>query len=403
MKSRTAILIQILLTCFLGAVLHCTAAVIRPFPQADKFASHGLRPSNLTQAQLNSAVSDYYFYWKSNYFMPSAKIASDCKVNFDGTGTTVSEAIGYGMLLTVYMAGADTNAKACFDGLNHFRKCFPSCINPVLMCWKMPPNEAAVRDDCATDGDLDMALALLLAHRQWGDAVYFQEATNLIHNIATSLVRPDFSLRLGDWDTETEDSEKTRLSDFMPTHFRVFQKATGDGLWEKVESRCYAVIDELQTNSAPATGLFPDFAILGGGHWKPVKKKILESSHDGDFSYNSCRVPWRIGWSAATLEDARARQILERLMSWVTVHTKKPEDFKPGYRLNGKRWGGDSYDSACFISPTGVAAMATGHQRWLDQTFAYAMSRRDGYFEDSVNLLCLLCMSGNAWLPDYSK
>jgi hypothetical protein len=83
----------------------------------------------------------------------------------------------------------------------------------------------------------------------------------------------------------------------------------------------------------------------------------------------------------------------------VTTHEKEPKDFKPGYSLEGGAIGGKKYESACFISPTGVAAMTTGRQLWLDQTFSFAIKSRDGYFEDTVNLLCLLVMTGNAWLP----
>ena len=136
------------------AVVNC------PFPQAASITGHGLKPDNSTQAQLNAAVASYYNYWKSKYLAPATKVAGDYKVNFDGKGTTVSEAMGYGMLLTAYMAGADPDAKTCFDGLNRFRKRFPSNVNPALMCWKIPAKENAVSDDGATDGDLDMALAL---------------------------------------------------------------------------------------------------------------------------------------------------------------------------------------------------------------------------------------------------
>jgi hypothetical protein len=62
------------------------------------------------------------------------------------------------------MAGANPDAKNCFDGLNRFRKRYPSNINPDPMCWKVPADEHATKDDCAADGDLGMALALLLAH-----------------------------------------------------------------------------------------------------------------------------------------------------------------------------------------------------------------------------------------------
>ena len=380
--------------------LDSAAADARPFPQAAVSASRGLRPDNFTQGQLNAAVKDYYVYWKAKYLKPSTKFPGDYKVDFDGKGTTVSEAMGYGMLLTVYMAGADTNAKACFDGLNRFRKRFPSSINPALMCWKIPADEKSVRADCATDGDFDMAFALLLAHRQWGGRDYFVEATNLIANIGRSLVRADFSLRLGDWNSA---EGQTRPSDFMPTHFRAFHAATGDAVWTNVVAKCYTILEELQTNYAANTGLIPDFAVATNGKWQPAKPKFLEGPHDGEFNYNACRVPWRIGWAAVGNHDERARKILERLMTWANKQVVSPEKFKAGYQLDGKSSRDSDFATACFVSPTGVAAMACSNQVWLNQTFSYSMNRKEGYYEDSINLLCLLVMSGNAWLPDGFK
>jgi endo-1,4-beta-D-glucanase Y len=366
----------------------------RPFPQAENVSGHGLKPDNLTQAQLNAAVTNYYAYWKSKYLMPSTKVAGDYKVNYDG-GTNVSEAMGYGMLLTVYMAGADTNAKACFDGLNRFRKRYPSSIDPVLMCWTVPPNEISPNDDCATDGDLDMAMALLLAHRQWGDTAYWTEATNYLSHIASALVRTDYSLRLGDWNS---DAGQTRPSDFMPAEFRSFYIATGNGLWTNVENKCYAILEQLQTNYAAATGLVPDFSITNGVLWKPAPAKFLEGSKDGYYNYNSCRVPWRIGWAAWFYNDERARRILSRFMNWTVSHHAAPINFRAGYKLDGSNISGNNYDTGCFIAPTGVAAMVTTNQSWLNSTFAYAKDSRETYYEDSVNLLSMLVMSGNAWL-----
>lgn len=371
------------------------AAVNRPFPQAANVSGSGLKPANFTQAQLNAAVSNYYAYWKTNYLAPSTKVAGDYKVNYNGSGTTVSEAMGYGMLLTVYMAGADPNAKIYFDGLNRFRKRYPSNINPGLMCWKIPANESAVSDDCATDGDLDMAMALLLANKQWGDGSYLSEATNYLNYIAASLVRGDYSLRLGDWNSA---AGQTRPSDFMPAHFRSFYLATGNGFWTNVESQCYLILNQLQTNYAAATGLVPDFSTNNGVLWKPAKANFLEGPDDGHYNYNSCRVPWRIGWAAWFYNDARARQILSRFMTWTVSHHAAPINFKAGYNLDGTDSTGNNYDTACFISPTGVAAMVTTNQTWLNNTFTYAKDTHETYYEDSVSLLSMLVMSGNAWL-----
>ena len=384
------------LAIFFAGLLTCAAAD-RPFPQAGKFQSFGLHPAKLAQAELNAAVSNYWFYWKSNYLAPSAKVTGDYKVKFDRKGTTVSEAMGYGMLLAVYFAGADPEAKKYFDGLNHFRKRFPSSINPALMCWKIPAKENAVRDDGATDGDLDMALALLLAHEQWREETYLAEATNYINAIAASLVRNDFSLRLGDWNSA---AGQTRPSDFMPATFRAFYAATQDGRWTNVAAKGYAILEELQTNSAPLTGLIPDFAVMRGGRWQPAAPKFLEGPQDGEFNYNACRVPWRIGWAAVSNEEAKAKRILQRLMTWAVAHPAAPENFRAGYRLDGSDPEANDFATACFISPTGVAARVTGNRRWFEAAFAYAAKKKESYYEDSVSLLCLLVMSGNAWLPN---
>jgi hypothetical protein len=46
-----------------------------------------------------------------------------------------------------------------------------------------------------------------------------------------------------------------------------------------------------------------------------------------------------------------------------------------------------------------VAAMSGDDQAWLDATFSAVRDRREGYYEDSVTLLCLLAVSGRAWFP----
>jgi len=368
----------------------------RPFPQSGNMPGKGLLPSGRSRKETDAAVADYYRYWKRRYVVPSSTVPGGYKIDYDGKGSTVSEAIGYGMMISAYMAGEDADAKPLFDGLNAFRKRFPSKIRQAFMCWKIPPGESGRRDDSATDGDLDIAFALLLAHAQWGEDSYLQEARALIGEIGRSLVREDHSLRLGDWN---EEPGQTRPSDIMPTHFRAFRKATGDELWEKVEAKGLSILSGLQSRHAPRTGLIPDFALLGDAGWRPADPKFLESAHDGEFHYNACRVPWRIGWAAERLDDAASQAVLKPFMEWVVTYHPSPASFVDGFRLDGSEIRGAEPGEACFSSPTGVAAMVTGHQAWLDDAFAFAASRKAVYYQDSVNLLCLLVMSGNAWMP----
>jgi len=344
------------------------------------------------------STGDYYFYWKQKYLKPSVRFPGDFKVDYNGgKGVTISEAIGYGMLITALMADEDPDAKKKFDGLDSFRKRFPSAINPAFMCWKIPANERPLKDDCATDGELDIAYALLLAHKRWGGETYKTEARSLIGAIGSSLVRPDFSLRLGDWN---EARGQTRPSDVMPTHFRAFADATGDLLWKNVEDRSYQILNELQldqsqSGAATTTGLVPDFAIERKGRWVPARPGFLEGRHDGDYYYNACRVPWRIGWAALATNDVRPKKILGRFMQWALMNVKDPEQFRAGYRLDGQPLHNSEFDTACFITPTGVAAMALGITPWKEKVERYALGKREEYYEDSINLLCLILMEGN--------
>ncbi|RMD79767.1 MAG: beta-glucanase [Lentisphaerae bacterium] len=370
---------------------------LKPFPQADMLDYHGIRPGNHSQNELNAAAIKFYEYWKKKYLIESSKVPGDYKVDYNKHGTTVSEAMGYGMLITVQMAGYDPKAKMYFDGLNRFRKRYPSKINKAFMNWKV--NEERPRqDDSATDGDVDMATALLMAAEQWGDRAYLEEAKIIIKNIGTHLVRKDYSLRLGDWNSDGGTHEGTRPSDFATAHFRCFYVVTRDKRWQKVEEKCYAILEQLQKKYAPKTGLVPDFAVFdSNGTWKPAPPMFLESKNDGQYSYNACRVPWRIGLSALYHNELRAKKILMRLMDWVIKTHPDPETFKAGYDLEGKAL--VQYDEPVFTSPLAVAAMATGHQKWLDAAFDYVKDYKTDYFSDSVNMLCLLILTGNYWLP----
>jgi hypothetical protein len=52
---------------FLCCGFPLAGAINRPFPQSGNYLGYGLRPPNLTQGQLNAAVSNYYGGWKTHY------------------------------------------------------------------------------------------------------------------------------------------------------------------------------------------------------------------------------------------------------------------------------------------------------------------------------------------------
>ncbi|MEK8034441.1 glycosyl hydrolase family 8 [Ideonella sp. DXS29W] len=88
-------------------------------------------------------------------------------MKYDNTCSTVSEAHGYGMVLAAYMAD-----KATFDSMYGYFTKHLSKAGPHLMAWKQTLKGGKMTDAeeqiSVTDGDLDLAYALLLAHVEWG-------------------------------------------------------------------------------------------------------------------------------------------------------------------------------------------------------------------------------------------
>src|SRR5690606_31949970 len=98
-----------------------------------------------------------------------------------------------------------------------------------------------------TDGDLDIAYALLLADRVWGskgEFDYRKEARQVIDALAERVVsRSGRFLTFGDWARDRRRyGNATRSSDFAVEHLRAFEKATGSRRWAAVRSGTYDIV-----------------------------------------------------------------------------------------------------------------------------------------------------------------
>lgn len=111
------------------------------------------------------------------------------------------------------MAGYDANARNYFDGLYDMYVTHPSVNNKLLMAWQISQNEQLGNDGSATDGDMDIAYALLLAHYQWGSSGainYLARARDLITNGLKKSYIFTSSLKLAMFDWPTTDVHSTR-------------------------------------------------------------------------------------------------------------------------------------------------------------------------------------------------
>jgi endoglucanase len=238
------------------------------------------------------------------------------------------QAIGYGMI-----AAALTDHKYDFDQFLKFYKNFGNAKSG-MMAWqiiseggslKPNPNPSAHADDSGTDGDMDAAAALVVAHDKWGDAAYLTEAKRISNALMKFTVNPVSKLpNLGDWVTKdpSEFQDRgapgvgprqyhyvTRASDCMAWNMELLSKV--DPKWKQVQQACLRALKEMTADSG--CGLPPDFAIYDPATKKtapvPSDKPLLEKMGDADFSWNACRAPWRLAaYIKRNPQDALARQ-----------------------------------------------------------------------------------------------
>ncbi|HEY9533890.1 MAG TPA: glycosyl hydrolase family 8 [Mucilaginibacter sp.] len=381
---------------------------LRPFPQHVRYFTGAIRPNHISQQALDKATANFYDQWKPRYIR-NVPHKPQSFVWFEGKGgkQCVSEGQGYGMIIVALMAGHDPDAKNTYDNLWRYVRAHPSHRSKYLMAWAQKTNGQDLDKTTASDGDLDIAYSLLLASKQWGNkgAInYLQEARATINEIMQFEINPKtWTVLLGEGlDNESGDWFATRTSDFMPAHFKAFRQATGDIRWKNVIDAEYRLFNFMQATYSPDAGLLPDFIIHINKTPKPAGPNFLESKYDGQYNYNACRDPWRIGTDFIMNGDPRSKNVVAKINSWIRVTTGNDTyNLSAGYTLAGDDIQHRYFEALSFIAPFGVSAMVdVKNQSWLNKVWVYLTGfkiKDYDYYDNSIKLLNMIILSGNYW------
>ena len=416
------------------------AAPVSPWPDASPAANGTAFPFPQHRASPHCVLADgsrpadiqaAYSQWKNDTLVDAGsgayrvqRLQSDPE-NPDGCtphGSTVSEGIGYGMLIAAYMGD-----QATFDGLWLFEQ--QNLDGNGLMNWApegVPANPSA--PECgggATDADQDMAFALILANKQWGGQgsltkTYLAYAKQQITNI---------------WNTEIRDSKLTAAGDgswagwgninisyFAPAYYRAFAKIDTDSThhWTgaspasgsvvdggSVLDTVYDTIDTALSSSAgnQVNGLVPAWCNDANNACTATGA----ANQPYSYQYDSCRTPFRIALDWCWNGEPRAQAYLAKISSFFSgIGAKNIVD---GYALDGgpqpahPASGGVLLQSAAFVGPAGVGAMGSASTHsFVDDAYANVATLGllvgGTYYDDSWTVMSLLMMTGN--FLDYS-
>ena len=406
-----------------------------PFPQ-NRLAPNCIYPS----AYSNCDVVAVYNAWKSD-LVSSQGVGSNCTscrrvIRPAEPGlqknSTVSEGIGYGMIIAVYM-----NDQALFDDLWRYEQAhtwtwtatYPQTGTAAtsLMNWYIASdgtvattaNGGQSGTGAATDADEDMAWALVMADRQWGgqgslSKTYLAYAQQLLADIWKYEIDPTNLIPKngGSWG----GINCLNISYFAPAYYRVFSSVGSQTGWATVVTNLYTIISQSlnATNGNQNNGLVPAFSTSTGAPDQCGNSTNPNAStQPHTYQYDACRTPFRIGIDACFNDSTDAVGYVAKTSSFFSAQGGASK-IVDGYQLNGTpnpQYPGGTYNglSAAFIGTAGVGAMhkqsGQNYQSFLDDV--YGLVRQNNlwcggqYYDESWTMMSMLMMSGN--FLDYTK
>jgi endo-1,4-beta-D-glucanase Y len=394
--------------------------------------SYGIIPTTLPAGAYTPASNLYgksqdaylaYVNWKSCYVYNCG--GGQMRVRFDNAVETVSEGIGYGMLLAAYAAD-----KTLFDGLWAYYKAHANANG--LMNWHIGNGGASactspgtvLGTNGASDGDLDAAMALIVAACQWplvtSPYTYATEAKNQIANIRLHEISGcgtgTNQIGNGDgWIGGCPGTNTCRNPSYMaPAYIRQFQAAdpgAAANFWTTtVFSTIYPL---LNANRNTTTGFVSNWSDQTGA------VNGCGTPNNQDHGYDAIRNPWRMAVDYIWFGEPQAKnnfcQLISNYIRTQSSTYTAPANLKGPVTLAGAQIGGRTTASpdATFTSMWGASTMGVdnvgNNQATLNWMYNRVNAVQDannctngsstGYFGNTLRVISLFMMTGNFWKP----
>jgi endo-1,4-beta-D-glucanase Y len=353
-----------------------------------------------------------YNQWKSTF------VSGNRVIRPEKQNDTISEGIAYGMLIAVNM-----NDQDLFDGLYGFWKDHPVPTTSLMTSCVPggPPDGGAVTGPpcvssggSATGADEDAAYALLMGDKAWG-GTYKADALTMITDIwANDIDSAGTKLPKGGSGYGSPTSAVTSPSYFAPAFYRAFAAVDGAHDWAGVIAAVYNVIGGAIAGS---NGLIPAWC----GSSCTVAASI-GSATDGDYQYDSHRIPMRIGLDYCFHSTDEAKAYTKKTTAFFALMAQNGTGFLMDmFTSSGGAVYGSGTNSASMLGTAAVGAMASGNQAFLNDAYqavfdlltrgtmapsiyvasGYGESGSPspqpthGYYNATVGMLTLLIMTGN--------
>ncbi|MBD3883189.1 glycosyl hydrolase [Phormidium tenue FACHB-886] len=234
---------------------------------------------------------------------------------------STSEGQAYAMLRAVFMDDRDTFERVLNWGENNLQRRNPdNSPRDRLWAWKWGRTDQGdwrtIDANFASDGDLDVVTALILASRRWGRSDYAELARLKLEDLWNLATVEGASGRRyflpGPKEVFQTQPNRTYLnpSYLAPYAYRLFAQVDSRHNWRSLIDSSYDVLETAAQLSK--VGLPSDWVVWDAttGNFQAATDQRLKSI----YSYDAYRVWWRVALDAAWFNEPRAKNFLEKSM-----------------------------------------------------------------------------------------
>lgn len=388
------------------------AAPQYPFPQNKQYAyGHIFNPDlKKTETAIRQKFDDWRKKWVTENVMVDGVPTAYIKMSDSKIFRISSKDIAYGMLVSVYMADASNDAQSLFNQFMNFYRCFAlenkepkTCKSPYfkIMAGEVSENDSSLVRFMGVSNpiaDIDAALALLLADKQWGS-----EGAEKYATYAETLLQDIYN-------NDVDASEKTHIkaySDYDPAfnpsysafaNFKIFAEsgAALKDAWNTLANNTAAELFACQDSSTGLVPLWCDYSTH-----KPVKVMDDYSyEEDPGFIFDALLVPWRMATAYYWYGDENAKKVNDKLTKWLSSASYGHASYiKTYYKLDGSNSIYGKKDVA-EASGVGLAFSSTDkYNPYLETVYESLMNLNSKTARtETERILELLLLTGN--MPD---
>ncbi|MFO7868595.1 MAG: glycosyl hydrolase family 8 [Bacteroidales bacterium] len=375
---------KIVLSLILFIIGYITIAQEYAYPQSQNYP-YGYMSSSITSADATAE----YESWIEDYYVE----CSSTEARIDDNGITVSEGIGYGLVITAYAGD-----KEKFDKLlTYYNK---RKNGNGVMDWEFQGcNESPSDGGAATDGDLDAAMGMLVAVHQWPGQGYEQD----FESLASAMRNSEFTdcgfilQKPGDaWG----GCDCTNPSYYAPGYYRAFaayyeEKEDNDNAswWSQAADDAYVV---LFANQHDQSGLVTAWTNSSGAAG-PCGGQVDGGGGSGTYQYDACRTPWRIATDYLWWGNSDAETFLTPMVDFVNTDVGGITEVVDGYDHDGTPTG--EWQNVPFVGSFALAAMAVDQTSTDSFLSELARMSGDNYFNTCLSVMYKFLATGNFWNP----